>query len=120
MINADDSDTLIRWADVLDQRARTKSGKEADRLWALAGEKWEAALSVVPDDHRAFYNWSLALTAQAGTKSQKEARQLLKLANQKLSAAQSLAPELYSVNDVNPEVKPRKGKNVRRKKRKGQ
>lgn len=117
-IKPNDLDTLIGWGSILDDQARTKSGKEADGLWALAVEKYQAVLNVEPEDHRALYNWGLALTAQAETKSEKEARQLLKLANEKLAAAQALAPELYQVEDENPEVKPKKRSNVRRRKRK--
>ncbi|HKY28293.1 MAG TPA: hypothetical protein VJM12_10135, partial [Pyrinomonadaceae bacterium] len=47
----------------------TKSGEEADRLWAQAGEKYEAALKIKPDKDDALYNWGIALAKQARTKS---------------------------------------------------
>ncbi len=37
--------------------AETKTGEEADHLWALAGEKFAAALAIKPDKHEALYNW---------------------------------------------------------------
>ena len=37
-------EALNNWTSALDEQARTKSGKEADLLWALAAEKYEAVL----------------------------------------------------------------------------
>jgi hypothetical protein len=46
-------------------QARTKTGEEADRLWVLAGEKYEEALKIKPDFYEALYNCSIALEALA-------------------------------------------------------
>lgn len=95
---------LIAWAHVLVgneyiTKAQSKRGEEADRLWALAEEKYEAALKIEPDMHEALYNWGLALQSQTKTKRGKKATQLLQLAKEKISAARALAPELYPADE---------------------
>ena len=57
----------------LDGSAGTKSGDEADRLYTLADEKYEAALTIRPDDHEALNGWGTALADWARTKSGDEA-----------------------------------------------
>jgi hypothetical protein len=57
---------LIAWGYVsagnaFDSEAQSKSGEEADRLWALAGEKYAAALKIQPDKFVALYNWGNAI-----------------------------------------------------------
>src|SRR5712692_2021639 len=52
----------LSWAYVmqgngLSDQAMTKTGEEADRLFQLAGEKYQAALEVKPDMHDALNNW---------------------------------------------------------------
>lgn len=84
--------------------AQNKSGEESDKLWALAGEKYEAALKVKPDKHEALYNWSIVLTSLAKAKSGEEAARLLQLANEKLCAARALVPEIYPADDAMPET----------------
>ena len=78
----------LSWAylmqgNALSAQAKTKSGEEADRLFALAGEKSQAALQIKPDMHEALNNWGTALSAQARTKSGEEADRLFALAGEK-------------------------------------
>ena len=73
--------------------ARNESGEEADRLWGLAGEKYEAALKIKPDQHAALNNWGIALAEQARTKSGEEADRLWGLAGEKYEAALKIKPD---------------------------
>ena len=47
----DDHEALNNWGNALSDQAKTKSDDEADRLFALAGEKYEQALAIKPDMH---------------------------------------------------------------------
>jgi hypothetical protein len=42
--------------DRLADQAKQKTGAEADALFTAAGEKYQAALAIKPDDHEALYN----------------------------------------------------------------
>jgi tetratricopeptide (TPR) repeat protein len=91
---------LISWGYVLagnkiSLEAETNSKEEADRLWALAGEQYEAALKIKPDRHEALYNWGSTLDDQARTKSGEEADQLWGLAGEKYEAALKIEPDKY-------------------------
>ena len=69
-----------------------ESIEEADRLYALAGEKYQAALAIKPDKHEALYNWGNALSDQAKTKQGEEADRLFELADEKLREAETVHP----------------------------
>ena len=91
-IKPDMHEALYNWGNALGAQAKQKSGDEADRLFKLAGEKYEAALRIKPDKHEAFNNWGAALVAQAQQKSGDEANGLFKLAREKLIESESLSP----------------------------
>ena len=74
------------------------SMEEADRLYALAGEKYQAALAIKPDDHEALNNWGSALSDQAKTKQGEEADRLFKLADEKLNEAEAIHPGSAAYN----------------------
>src|ERR1044072_5060275 len=76
-------------------KAQSQSGTEADRLWKLAGEKYEAALKINPEKSEAFYNWGSALDDQARTKSGEEADRLWALASEKDDAALRIKPDYH-------------------------
>jgi cytochrome c-type biogenesis protein CcmH/NrfG/NAD-dependent SIR2 family protein deacetylase len=86
---------LIAQGSSLDDEARTKSGAEADALWAAAGEKYGAALQIKPDKYEALYNWGNALADQAKTKSGAEADALWATAGEKYGAALQIKPDKY-------------------------
>ncbi len=91
---------LWTWALVLEaiafaNQATTKSGAEADRLFALAGEKYEQALAIKPDKHEALYNWGITLFDQAKTKSGAEADRLFALAVEKYQQALAIKPDMH-------------------------
>lgn len=92
---------LNNWGSALDMQARAKAGSdpdEADRLWALAGEKYHDALALKPDKHDAFYNWGNALTTQAGVKvgsDPNEAGKLWALAGEKYRDALAIKPDMH-------------------------
>jgi tetratricopeptide (TPR) repeat protein len=93
---------IIAWAYVLSgneliTEAQTKTGQQADRLWALAGEKYSAALAIEPNRHEALDNWGTALDVQARTKTAKEADELWALAGERYSAALKIAPDDHDV-----------------------
>ena len=77
--------------------ANTKSGREADSLFALAGEKYAAALQIEPDDHEALTNWGNAISHQARTKSATEADALFAEACKKYQAALQIKPDDHEV-----------------------
>ncbi len=91
---------LIAWAYVmqgvtLGEQAMMKTGVEADRLFALAGEKFEAALKIKPDKHEALNNWGFALINQAKQKTGAEADRLFALAAEKCKAALKIKPDKH-------------------------
>lgn len=90
----------VAWAYIglgnrLSNQARTKSNSEADRLFDLAGQKYDAALKIKPDRHEALYNWGNALADQAMTKSGSDADRLFDLAGQKYDAALKIKPDKH-------------------------
>ena len=94
-IKPDKHEALNNWGNALSGQAKTKSGSEADRLFRLAGEKYEAALKIKPDSHKALNNWGNALSGQAKTKSGSEADRLFRLAGEKYEAALKIKPDSH-------------------------
>jgi tetratricopeptide (TPR) repeat protein len=76
----------------LSNEAKIKDGEEADRLFALASEKYQAAVNIKPDDPDTLSNWGTALTDQAKIKDGEEADRLFALAAEKYQAAFKLRP----------------------------
>jgi tetratricopeptide (TPR) repeat protein len=71
----------LSWAYVMQgnalfEQAKLKRGEEADRLFALTAEKYQAALRIKPDMPDALYNWGTALLEQAKLKRGEEASRL--------------------------------------------
>jgi tetratricopeptide (TPR) repeat protein/NAD-dependent SIR2 family protein deacetylase len=77
------------------QQAKVKKGDEADRLFDLAIEKYQAALAIKPDYHYALNNWGIALRNQAKNKQGDEADRLFNLAVEKYKAALAIKPDFY-------------------------
>jgi tetratricopeptide (TPR) repeat protein len=86
---------LYNWGNALSDQATTKQGAEADRLFAEAGAKYEAALKIKPDKHEAFNNWGNALFDQAKTKQGGEADRLFAEAGAKYEAALKIKPDKH-------------------------
>ena len=86
---------LSRWGSALYDQARTKQGAEADRLFAEAFAKYEAALKIKPDYHEALNNWGNALSYQARTKQGEEADRLFAEAIAKYEAALKIKPDAH-------------------------
>lgn len=84
---------LTLWGNVLSAQAKTKTGAEADRLFAAACEKYAAALKIKPDMYEALNNWGAALAAQGETKSGTEADRLFAAAFEKYSEALKIKPD---------------------------
>jgi tetratricopeptide (TPR) repeat protein len=74
------------------QWAKIKTGGEANRLFSLAGEKYEAALQD-PTMHWVLNDWGVVLCDWAKTKSGDEADQLFALACKKHEASLKIFPE---------------------------
>ncbi len=72
--------------------AKQKTGEEADRLFAQAGEKYEAALRLNPDENEALNNWGAASMDHAKQKTGEEADRLFAQAREKLLNTESLIP----------------------------
>jgi len=93
--NAEDQEALDFLGTVLSDQAKTKTGAEADGLFAQAGEKYAAAVRIKPDMHEALYNWGTALSAQAKTKTGAEADGLFAQAGEKYAAAVRIKPDMH-------------------------
>lgn len=87
--------SYIMQGNSLSDQAKIKKGKEADQLFILAGEKYQAALKIKPNDHEALYNWGNILFNQAKTKTGEEADRLYALAGEKYQAALKIKPDDY-------------------------
>ena len=72
--------------------ARTKTGVDADKLFAEAGEKYAAALKIKPDYHEALNNWGNILGDLATTKTGVDADKLFAEAGEKYAAALKIKP----------------------------
>jgi tetratricopeptide (TPR) repeat protein len=77
------------------EQARQKSGAEADRLLAQAGDKYSAALRIKPDMHEALNNWGTALAEQAEQMFGAEADRLFAQAGEKFDAALRFKPDKH-------------------------
>jgi len=80
------------WGIALSDQARTKTGAEADTLFAEAVEKYAEALRIKPDDHEAWSNWGVALSEQAKTKTGAEADTLFAQAAEKYAEVLRIKP----------------------------
>jgi tetratricopeptide (TPR) repeat protein len=80
----------IGLANVLGAQARSKNGKEADRLYALAAEKYATALAIKPDKHEALNNWGNMLMLQARDSTGDQAKRLLDKARELLLQAEGI------------------------------
>ncbi len=89
------SSCFLAWGNALLRLAEQKSGKEADPLFKLAGEKFDAALRIKPDYCEVLSIWGYALSDQAQRKSGEEADRLFKLANEKFQAALHIEPDSH-------------------------
>jgi len=96
-IKPDTHETLYNWGNALSDHAKQKTGVEADRLFALAGEKYEAALQIKPDMHDALSNWGAALSEHAKQKTDVQADRLFALAGEKYEAALRIKPDKHEV-----------------------
>lgn len=84
-------EALFKWGTYLGELARTRKGKEQERLLTEAIEKYEAAVKVKPDFHEALYNWGTNLGDLARTRKGKEQERLFDDSVQKINAAIELA-----------------------------
>ena len=90
----------LSWAYVMQgnslmAQAESKTGEEADPLFAQAGEKFAAVLAIKPDKHEALNNWGNALLAHAKTKTGEEADRLFAQAEEKYAAALAVKPDKH-------------------------
>ena len=94
---------LASWAYImqgysLTEQAKTKTGEEAECLYAQAVEKYQAALKIKPDDHEALNKWGYALYRQAETKTGEEADRLFAQSKDLLLKAESISPGISAYN----------------------
>ena len=86
---------FVTWGNALSNQAETKSGSEADTLFAQASEKYAEAVRIKPEMHEAWYSWGNALSNQAKTKSGPEADTLFAQASEKYAEAVRIKPEKH-------------------------
>ena len=84
---------LINWGNALSDQARTKTGEEADQLFAEASAKYAEALRLKPDFHEVLNNWGWALYREPRAKTGEEADGLFAEANAKYAEAVGLKPD---------------------------
>lgn len=87
--------TWLNWGNALAAQARSKSGADADRLFAEACARYEQALRIKPDKHEALNNWGNALADQAKSKSGADAAPLFAEAYAKFEDALRLKPDMH-------------------------
>jgi hypothetical protein len=78
------------WGVALDGLAENKKGKEAEKLYNQAIEKYKKAIEIKPDHHSAYNNWGAALLYLAILKGGKDAEDLLKQAEEVCLKAEPL------------------------------
>lgn len=81
--------------DVDRAKRQLDSSEEADRLYALAREKYQTALAIKPDNPEALNNWGSTLLEQAETKQCVDADRLYALAGDKYQAALAIKPSYH-------------------------
>ena len=97
-IKPDCHEALYNWGLTLNRQAKTKTGEEAECLYAQAVEKYQAALKIKPDDHEALNKWGYALYRQAETKTGEEADRLFAQSKDLLLKAESISPGISAYN----------------------
>jgi tetratricopeptide (TPR) repeat protein len=96
-VAGDENRDAVAWAYVMlanedANHAQSRSGSEAEELWAAAETKYRSALRVCPGHADAFYNWASAVAAQAHSRHGAEAARLWATAVSKYEAALSHRP----------------------------
>ena len=87
---------VMRGNQLLD-RAKAKTGEEADRFFTEAREMYNAALDIKSDRHEALHNWGNLLLDLAKIKTGQEADQLFAEAEEKYKAALDIKPSMPDV-----------------------
>jgi len=90
MKEENDVDVYNNWGAALSDLAESKKGKEAEKLFKQAIEKYKKALELNPDDSEVYDNWGDALLYLAQLKGGKDAEDLLKQAEEKCLKAESI------------------------------
>lgn len=93
---------LVNWGSMLSSEALAKQAAGdhagADRLWALAGEKYQAALTLEPGKPEALDSWGGALVSQASFRSGRSRNALFKRGEKMLNEANDRSPGSASYN----------------------
>jgi hypothetical protein len=89
----------LSWAYVmqgnaLSEKAKTRSGEDAEQLFLDAAEKYQAALSIKPTMAEALNNWGNALADRARLKKGQNVDDLFTQAAEKYSAALAMKPDM--------------------------
>jgi len=89
----------LSWAYVMQgntisDKAKTRTGEEADRLLSEASEKYQAALAINPNMHQALNNWGNTIADRARLKSGTEVDVLFAEAAQKYKAALTIKQDM--------------------------
>jgi len=86
---------LEDWGIALSEQAKTKSGTDADRLFAESYEKFAQALELEPGFYEALNIWGFVLSEQAKTKSGTDADPLFAESYEKFARALELKPDYH-------------------------
>jgi len=89
---------LGNWGNALSDQAKSKSGAEADDLFALSYEKYQEAVRLQPDDAQAWSDWGGALIIHSYATPPDKANHLLAQARHCLENGARLDPKLASYN----------------------
>ena len=88
---------LLHGNDYLDE-AEQKSGEEADRLFAQAGEKYAAALAIKNDDHLTLNAWGVCLLLHYRVVAKERREIMLRRAIELLLGAEAIVNGYASYN----------------------
>ena len=99
-IKPDDHEAFKNWGAHLGNLARTKEGKEAEKLYNQAFDKFQKAIDIKPDMHEAFNSWGMYLGELAKTKEGKEAEELYNQAIGKCQKAIEYGASHYNLSCI--------------------
>ena len=94
-LDSKDEIVLNNLGNSLSNWANEKDGNEADKLFALACEKYDKAAQIKTDDHEVFFSWGSTLSKWADKKDGDEAVKLFALACEKYDKATQIKTDKY-------------------------
>jgi tetratricopeptide (TPR) repeat protein len=89
------SDIYSNWGNDIGKLAKIKSDEDTEAMFQLSFEKFNKAIEMNPDNHKAYNNWGIYLGKLAEAKSDKIAEELYNQAFEKFSKAIEIKPDKH-------------------------